>query len=289
MVKYSISQHVWRSIYPLLIFFCIVFSVSSLSGYIVYAVAESRHGLWTDAAAEAADGFIMRYGLWFLVLANIINCVFFMIIWRKTKKDLPKYENTKLTVTVTALTILLCAGLHYTVISIIDLTGFMYLFPSFIETAEEIAAVFANAGLLVRIIVAVIAAPVVEEILCRGIVLNRLLLWMPKWVAMLVSSVLFGVIHLNIPQGLPAFVIGIVFSMLYLRYRNLWVPIIAHAAYNFANFAFYLVIGEEINTWLLLAPSILVAGVCVLLLIKITPAAALVQERAQEPIAEAPQ
>jgi len=212
-----------------------------------------------------------------------------MIIWRKTKKDLPKYENTKLTVTVTALTILLCAGLHYTVISIIDLTGFMYLFPSFIETAEEIAAVFANAGLLVRIIVAVIAAPVVEEILCRGIVLNRLLLWMPKWVAMLVSSVLFGVIHLNIPQGLPAFVIGIVFSMLYLRYRNLWVPIIAHAAYNFANFAFYLVIGEEINTWLLLAPSILVAGVCVLLLIKITPAAALVQERAQEPIAEAPQ
>jgi len=243
--------------------------------------------LWTDAATEAAADFIMKYGLWFLVLANIINCVFFLIIWRKSKKDLPKYINTKINIKVTALTILLCAGLHYTILSIIELTGFMYLFPSFIETAEEIAAVFANAGLLLRLIVAVIAAPVVEEILCRGIVLNRLLLWMPKWVAILVSSALFGLMHLNMPQGLPAFLIGIVFSLLYLRYRNLWVPIIAHAAYNFANFAIYLIMGEEINTWLLLTPSILIAGVCVLLLVKFTPAAALVKEIDQEPIVEA--
>ena len=41
--------------------------------------------------------------------------------------------------------------------------------------------------------IAVIAAPVVEEILFRGIVLRSMRKFSPAWVAILMSSVLFGV------------------------------------------------------------------------------------------------
>ena len=48
--------------------------------------------------------------------------------------------------------------------------------------------------------IAVIAAPVVEEILFRGIVLRSMRKFTPAWAAILISSVLFGVYHLNIVQ-----------------------------------------------------------------------------------------
>ena len=49
--------------------------------------------------------------------------------------------------------------------------------------------------------IAVIAAPVVEEILFRGIVLRSMRKFTPAWAAILISSVLFGAYHLNIVQA----------------------------------------------------------------------------------------
>lgn len=57
--------------------------------------------------------------------------------------------------------------------------------------------------------IAVIAAPVVEEILFRGIVLRSIRKFAPAWGAILISSVLFGVYHLNIVQAVYATLMGI--------------------------------------------------------------------------------
>ena len=57
--------------------------------------------------------------------------------------------------------------------------------------------------------IAVIAAPVVEEILFRGIVLRSMRKFTPAWAAILISSVLFGVYHLNIVQAAYATLMGI--------------------------------------------------------------------------------
>ena len=74
--------------------------------------------------------------------------------------------------------------------------------------------------------IAVIAAPVVEEILFRGIVLRSMRKFSPAWAAILMSSVLFGVYHLNIVQA--AYAAGI----LYEKKRNLLFPILVHFANN---------------------------------------------------------
>jgi len=161
--------------------------------------------------------------------------------------------------------------------SLFDLTDIIQYFQSY----EEIVEILGSGNLLVRSLPIVIAAPIGEELLHRGIVLNRLLSWMPKWVAVLVGSALFGLLHLNLLQGLYAFVLGIAFSLLYVRYRNLWVPIFAHAAINLTSIAIVEILdttGIEFNAWLLLIPSTLVAIVCVVLLIKLTKAAVLIQE-----------
>lgn len=80
--------------------------------------------------------------------------------------------------------------------------------------------------------IAVIAAPVVEEILFRGIVLRSMRKFTPAWAAILISSVLFGAYHLNIVQAAYATFMGIAAGILYEKKKNLLFPILVHFANN---------------------------------------------------------
>ena len=80
--------------------------------------------------------------------------------------------------------------------------------------------------------IAVIGAPVVEEILFRGIVLRSMRKFAPAWASILISSVLFGVYHLNIVQAAYATFMGIAAGILYEKKRNLLFPILVHFANN---------------------------------------------------------
>ena len=82
----------------------------------------------------------------------------------------------------------------------------------------------------------VVAAPVVEEFLFRGIILHR---WAEKWGprrALWSSALLFGVLHANF-IGLTMF--GLVMGLLYLRTRTLIVPIVCHALNNAIALSFH--------------------------------------------------
>ena len=77
---------------------------------------------------------------------------------------------------------------------------------------------------------AVVAAPLVEEMFFRGILLHR---WARRWgtlTGVLTSSALFAVGHSEI---FGHFLFGVAMAALYLHTRRLWVPIAAHALNNF--------------------------------------------------------
>lgn len=78
---------------------------------------------------------------------------------------------------------------------------------------------------------AVVVAPVVEEILFRGLLHNALRARLGPG-AIVVSSGLFAAIHLYVINFLPVFALGLLLAWLYERRGSLWAPIVAHA---FAN------------------------------------------------------
>ncbi|MBR6054229.1 MAG: CPBP family intramembrane metalloprotease [Bacteroidales bacterium] len=86
--------------------------------------------------------------------------------------------------------------------------------------------------LWVSILLAVIMAPLFEEWLLRGMILRGLLEKMkPGW-AIVISAALFGAIHMNPWQGIPAFVLGCFFGYVYWKTGNLWLTILMHAVNN---------------------------------------------------------
>ena len=75
----------------------------------------------------------------------------------------------------------------------------------------------------------VLVAPVVEEFIFRGLLLTR---WSLRWgttSGILVSSLVFALLHTD-PVG--AFAFGVVMSLLYIRTRTLLVPMVAHSLNN---------------------------------------------------------
>lgn len=81
-----------------------------------------------------------------------------------------------------------------------------------------------------RLLAGVTIYPFVEEVLFRGVILHR---WARKWgatVAIVLSSLAFGAMHL---QGFVfAFASGVVLALVYLHTRNLVVPALCHAGSN---------------------------------------------------------
>ena len=85
----------------------------------------------------------------------------------------------------------------------------------------------------------VIAGPITEEILFRGVILKSFLKNYSPLKAILLSSMFFGIIHLNLTQFVTAFIAGIFLGYLYWQTKSLSLCILMHIAYNaivFVNF-----------------------------------------------------
>ncbi|MFA7688039.1 MAG: type II CAAX endopeptidase family protein [Moheibacter sp.] len=86
-----------------------------------------------------------------------------------------------------------------------------------------------------------ILAPFFEEILFRGILLRGMLQYkMNPTLAIVFSSVLFGLVHMNPWQFLGAGILGVVFAFVYYRTQSLWVCIFLHALNNTVSYGYML-------------------------------------------------
>lgn len=82
----------------------------------------------------------------------------------------------------------------------------------------------------------VILMPVVEEFVFRKIIYNRIKFYSDKVTAIYLSAIFFGFYHMNLVQGIYAFLVGIILAYLYEEYGDIRMPITLHIAANAASF-----------------------------------------------------
>ncbi len=86
-------------------------------------------------------------------------------------------------------------------------------------------------------VTAVVFAPVFEEILCRGLVLETVRRRWGDAVAVLISALFFGLVHVEPSTALAGFVVGGIFGTIYIRTHSLFSTIILHSINNAFAFA----------------------------------------------------
>ena len=121
-----------------------------------------------------------------------------------------------------------CAALALLGNVIISLTPLMEWSERFWETQE----ILTSGSMPMQILATVLAAPILEEMLIRGVLYPRMRGVMGVKAAVVFSSALFALLHGNLVQGVYAFVMGAYFAWLMERFGNIWVPILGHMSAN---------------------------------------------------------
>lgn len=109
------------------------------------------------------------------------------------------------------------------------------------ELLEQMAREQNHLDFVLMLLMAVVAAPVLEEILFRGLIQTALLNELGteyRRTIILATAVFFGGMHASAAawQTLPALaVFGVILGWLYERTGSLWPPILVHAAFNVLN------------------------------------------------------
>ena len=83
---------------------------------------------------------------------------------------------------------------------------------------------------------AILEAPILEELVFRGVVFRGLARSMPPWGAIALSGFVFALVHVNAATFIPLWMLGAAFAWLYWRTGTLLAPIAAHFLFNLINF-----------------------------------------------------
>jgi sodium transport system permease protein len=120
-------------------------------------------------------------------------------------------------------------------------------------------------------LVLMLLAPVCEELAFRGFILTGLRQRFHPWTAILLSSLLFAVSHLNVFQFLPTFILGVVLGLVATRSRSVLPGVLFHLLYNgmFVAPVVFPSFGEALGRALAWPPYLRPAlvAVCTLLLV----------------------
>lgn len=95
----------------------------------------------------------------------------------------------------------------------------------------------------------IVVAPIAEEFLCRGVILESVRAKSGVWAACSVSAIFFAVLHMHPTTALNALIVGLMLSYLYIRTNSLFAPIILH---SFNNALAYLLVWlgyQDMSLW----------------------------------------
>ena len=254
----SIAYRIWRIVYPLLIYFLldvlIVWLVQYLTVLLVNVTPDSFLGRNTPAI-----------GAIIFLAVSIVVCY---KIYQKDYNEPSRwiYQHPGYFALLAVMGILASHGLS-ALISLISSTGML---GNYQEIEQN---VFVASPVLV-IVQTVILAPLSEELLFRGILYRRLQGYIHGfWGPALISSAIFGLYHMNLAQGIFAFIFGLFICAVYERIRNLWAAIALHAGGNLISVVLVYTGFQYPETWQYITAMVLAlaaAGALFYLLIRRT-------------------
>ncbi|MBT4126198.1 MAG: CPBP family intramembrane metalloprotease [Chloroflexi bacterium] len=99
------------------------------------------------------------------------------------------------------------------------------------DTAQK-ALDEAGGSIVVTIVLVGILGPIAEEIFFRGYVLPGLVRKFGIGWALLLSSVMFGLFHIDLGAIVPTFALGLALGWVYLKTGSIWPAMFAHGLHN---------------------------------------------------------
>lgn len=190
------------------------------------------------------DSFLESNSILFLSTVSILSIIVFGIILYFKQKNSIKYSDKPFVSLrgkvgkkefMESITLFLGA-FGITILWVILISFLSESSPFYKELLESHDSTLGNLvgteSLMFSIITIAIIVPITEELFFRGLIYGRLRQAMRPIVAILISSIVFGIFHGNVVQGVYAFLIGCTLALVYEKTDSLILSIFGHGLIN---------------------------------------------------------
>lgn len=246
---------IWQVIYPIAIYYV----VSSFAYFILGMLLGSEQ-----------ETYMFRQ-----MLCGAVTIPFILSFYKQDKKfEEVVYGAKKCTFDVYAiwnifLIVMVSAMCGIAVNNLIAMTPLMDVSTGFQEANNS----FFAGGVICELLGSCLVIPLAEELLYRGVVYKRLRNLFGVSAGIVLSALIFGLVHANLVQFLYAGILGLLLAYLFEVTGKLYVAVLGHMAANLAA-----VVRQETG-WLDFAYEPTVAGVGVSLVLLFTVAVLLLLQR----------
>lgn len=226
-------KNFFKSVGKASIYFLVYFATQLVMGFvygIMFSVNVMTSGEATDTVevAEQLNTFIMDKAMEMTFWAGVMTLVIFWIRFAVRKKNFLKEVEFKKVPVKNLLPVIILAPCVNVVLSMA-----MSYFPwpqGWMEAYMENSSIID--GSLMSWLTAVVMAPLLEEIVFRGLVYTRLKKGMPAIAAAVVASLAFGLCHTGIIWVIYATALGLVMTWIFEKYQSLLANILFHLFFN---------------------------------------------------------
>lgn len=197
--------NIWEGTYPLIIY---TFLVSFLVEVLCQYTPLDNYGMVPVGAA-----------------AKLVCILPMLYFYNKSPKRQAKTKH-KIKDGLFILLTAICLSVAFN--NIISLTPLKAWSPAYGEVEGSIAAT----SFVWMIISAGIIAPILEELVFRGILFGNYRASIGVWPTIIASAAIFGLMHYNLVQFVYAFLMGIFFAYLMEKTGEIWTCMLAHIGAN---------------------------------------------------------
>ena len=205
-----------------------------------FLIIQIAAGIGITGQAEIED-FANKNILGMTIVSGILTILFLYLIFKIPKKDIRNEWKLNSFAFRDILKPCVLTFSLSSVFSLLTLNADIENSRLIASSAEYYSSMVPFLGTVLMILNLLVIAPIAEELALRGIVYTRIEKKSNHIVAIIVSAVLFGLMHFmagGIILVAGTAIMGLVFGLLIYKYKSLWVCIIAHICANLPDFIY---------------------------------------------------
>ena len=217
MTKNKIKNYLYIIIWPII--FIIGQIAIRLSFALIFYLNNSKK-YKGDIYFEKLSNYINSNTLLITLITAIIFVPIYYIIYKKYKnKDTVNFNLKHLFISI-------LLGISISFIYNILIYN-INIFINFTDAFNK-----SNIPIYIQIISSGLVGPIIEELIFRGIIYNKLKEFNKPMKAIIICSIIFGIIHFNIMEIIYAFGVSFLLIYLYEKTKSLIYPIVMHMFLN---------------------------------------------------------
>lgn len=256
------------SIYPIIyLVLQVIISFIFVIGYTTYSILKNTENVMSK---EMIQNDIMRNFNYLILISVIISFFIYLLIFKYKKINILNYCKFKKMNFISLISSLLIGiGLNITINATMyiliqsETTNKLFDFNKLLDSHADNTQVLFNGSVFSIILVVWILVPIFEEILFRGIVFNKFNEKYNITISIILSAIIFSIIHFNPIQMVYTLIMGILAAYIYLKTNSIWSSILLHIGLNSSN-GFTNLLVEKVGTTKLNLSFILLLSIVVI-------------------------